>query len=338
MNLVVSNINHYLNVHEAFRPDVLSRWATEYKFQVYLMVNERMKKDELVEYPNITYSPIGDKTGEHLNEFICDLKPDKICNFIEYYFPQHLINYDCELIYFVRSCAAMAYDAVLADSLGFGHGMMKTYVERESVYIRHADKVLVACPNSYNAVKEFYPEIEPAVVLECHDLTKYWDVPIPTTWSQDAYYIGRIHPQKGIHHLQNVDNWTYHFFGETERSYSELFEDLEYVKYGRLTFEEYRDIIADMPIALFPPLWESNGYGVMEALCMGKVPIVQKDSGGNERWIEHGVNGFVVDFATEDWTHFIEGTDLRPMMEAAKDTIPRDLHTRTLENFVKVIS
>lgn len=338
MNLVVSNINHYLMVHEAFRPDVLSEWAVRYNFQIYLMVNERMSEDELIDYPNITYSPVGDVTSEHLNEYIRNLNPQKICNFIEYYFPQHLIDYNCELIYFVRSCAAMAYDAVLSDTLGFGHGMMKTYVEREAKYIRQADKVLVACPNSYNAVKEFYPDLEPEIVLECHDLTKYWDVPISDNPSRDAYYIGRIHPQKGTHNLQNVREWTYHFFGETEHLYSELFEDLEYVKHGRMRFEEYKDLIADMPIALFPPLWESNGYGVMEALCMGKVPIVQRDSGGNERWIEHGVNGFVVDFATEDWTQLVNDRNLRPMMEAAKSTIPRDLHIRTLEKFVEVIS
>lgn len=338
MNLVVSNINHYLMVHEAFRPDMLSEWAVKYNFHVYLMVNERMSEDELIHYPNITYSPVGDKTGTHLNEFIRDLKPKKICNFIEYYFPQHLIDYDCELIYFVRSCAAMAYDAVLSDSLGFGHGMMKTYMEREAKYIRQADKVLVACPNSYNAVKEFYPELEPEIVLECHDLTKYWNVPSPTTYKLNAYYVGRIHPQKGVHNLRNVRGWTYHFFGETERLYDEHLADLKYVKYGRMTFEEYRNIILDIPVALFPPLWESNGYGVMEALCMGKVPIVQKDSGGNERWIEHGINGFIVDFATEDWTRCIEGKDLRPIMEAAKDTIPKDLHIRTLEKFVEVIT
>jgi glycosyltransferase involved in cell wall biosynthesis len=320
MNVIFTNINEYANVHEAFRLQMLNGLASTYGWQVFVNVLDNNKYPD---YSNITYSS-NNTIRQDFKEFCDKYKPKKICNFIDYLTRWDIVEYDCEHIYFVRSC----YAEVLKRT---GQTANNEWLRREQTYINAADKVIVACPESHRAVLEHY-SIDAEIVLEYVNPEKYLKMP-PVSLNKKAYYVGRFDKQKRFDLIHPVDDWTVVGIGKNE------LDDIDYSHiqgYGVMPFEQYAQYISDATFGLYPAVWESNGYGVQECLAMGKIPIIQVGSGGHER-LCNSTNSISIEYTEDKW--YEKAMDLYDpnMHEAAKSTLTQEMYDKSLEKFVNVL-
>lgn len=320
MNVIFTNINEYANVHEAFRLQMVNDLASTYGWQVFVNVLDNNKYPD---YSNITYSN-NNTIRQDFKEFCNKYKPKKICNFIDYLTRWDVVEYDCEHIYFVRSC----YAEVLKRT---GQPANSEWLRREQTYINDADKVIVACPESNRAVLEHY-NIDAEIVLEYVNPKKYLEMQIPP-FNKKAYYVGRFDKQKRFDLVQPNKDWTVIGIGRNE------LDDVNYStikSYGVLPYESYSKYITDATFGLYPAVWESNGYGVQECLAMGKVPIIQVGSGGHER-LCNDTNSIAIEYTEDKW--YEKAMDLYDpsMHEAAKHSLTQEMYDTSLEKFVNVL-
>ena len=320
MNIIFTNVNEYVMVHEAFRLDMLNNWAKEYGWQIFARILDNKKYPE---YSNVTYSD-RQNIKEDFSVFCKKHKPKKICNYIDYLTMWEVVDYDCEHIYFVRSC----YAEVIKRT---NQNVNKWWLYNENRWIRSADKVLVACPESQRAVKEHY-DIDADIVLEYVNPKKYLEVSIPD-FSKSAYYVGRFDKQKRFNLIKQRQDWNIVGIGKHE------LDDTQYSAmktYGVLPFEKYKNYIEKSVFGLYPAIWESNGYGVQECLAMGKIPIIQKGSGGHER-LCNNENSICIDYENDKWYEKALDEYSYNMHEAAKSTLTQEMHQKSLEKFIEIM-
>lgn len=338
MNILFTNANDYLDVHEAFRLDYLDSLAQKYGFIIFANVNRSSTRDYSAMNLKHTYfsskATSTDNLQKELIEVVNKYKPKKIMNNLEYYLPWFIVkDIDVEKIYFVRSCVnklrSVAYKPLYDDQ-----------VDRESQYLAMSDRIVTDSPNSVFAIKEMYPQYadqDISLILEYVNPKKYLDLPIASNISKDVYSIGRADYQKGLYNIKDGVNYSVNHIGDRvvddDISISPSANIL-----GMMGFEEYKSIVQPMNYGLFPSVWESNGYTVQEAFAMGKIPIIQRGSGGNERHANVD-NSLVIDFKTDHWEDAINDNLHRvaEMQEAAKDTITQQMYDNSLEKMVEVL-
>lgn len=321
MNAIFTNINQYANVHEAFRLQLLDYISRHYGLQVFVYV---MDDHDYPEYPNITYSN-EQQLSERFLEFYKKYKPEKICNFIDYLTRWDLLDdVDCQQVYFVRSC----YAEVLIRTQ---QPVNERWLQREQSWIRRADVIVTDCPESNRAIKQHY-NLDSEIVLEYVNPGKYLEVEIPV-FAKKAYYAGRFDKQKRFNLIQTPSDWQITGIGRNEldeRPYSAV------KSIGVKPFEEYINHIRDAAFGLYPAVWESNGYGVQECLAMGKIPVIQQNSGGPERLCNHS-NSIILDYETELWYEQVMDLYTPEMHEAAKQTLTQKMFDDSLDKFAKVM-
>lgn len=320
MNIIFTNVNQYSQVHEAFRLDMLNERAKKYGWQIFARNIDGKKYPY---YSNVTYS---DKVNikNDFKEFCKKWKPKKICNYIDYLTLWDAVEYDCEHIYFVRSC----YAEVLSQSI---QPIKQKWIENERRWIKKADRVIVTCPESQKVVKKHY-NIDSDIVLEYVNPEKFHKVDIPS-FKKKAYYVGRFDIQKRFYLIQPKPNWDIIGIGKNE------LDDDRYLSmetHELMRFEKYIKYINDAIFGLYPAVWESNGFGVQECLSMGKIPIIQKNSGGHERLCNTS-NSITIDWLEDNWNE--KALDLwKPNMHTnAKDTLTTEMYQNSLEKFVEVM-
>lgn len=321
MNVIFTNINRYADVHEAFRLKNVNDLARRFGWQVFVRV---LDNGDYPEYSNVTYST-DDTLKEDFKDFCKKYKPRKICNFIDYLTRWDVVEYECEYIYFVRSC----YAEVLKRT---GQPPMRDWLDREQKRIAEADKVIVACPESHRAVLEHY-NIDAEIVLEYVNPEKYLKMPLPVSLNKKAYYVGRFDKQKRFDLIRPVDDWTVVGIGKNE------LDDTDYSHiqgYGVMPFEQYAQYISDATFGLYPAVWESNGYGVQEGLAMGKIPIIQVGSGGHER-LCNSTNSISIEYTEDKWYEKALDMYNPDMHEAARASLTQEMYDNSLNKFVNVM-
>lgn len=320
MNVLFTNVNQYSQVHEAFRLDMLNERAKKYGWQIFARILDGQKYPE---YSNVTYS---DK--QHIKEdfalFCKKWKPKKICNYIDYLTWWEAVDYECEHIYFVRSCYAEVIERTQQP-------VKEEWLIKETMWIHEADKVIVACPESQRAVKEHY-NIDADIVLEYVNPEKYHKVPV-VPLKQKAYYVGRFDKQKRFDLITPVSDWDIVGIGKHELD-DEKYLNME--TYGTMPFEEYLPHIQDATFGLYPAVWESNGYGVQECLAMGKIPIIQKGSGGHER-LCNPENSIAIEYTEQNWYEEALAQYHPSMHDAARSALTQQMYQDSLEKFVEIM-
>jgi glycosyltransferase involved in cell wall biosynthesis len=233
-------------------------------------------------------------------------------------------NIDCEKIYFVRSC----YAEVLHRTQ---QPINKQWLQREQSWINNADVVLTDCPESNRAIKTHY-NLQSKIALEYVNPRKFLEVTVPV-FSKKAYYVGRFDKQKRFNLIQTPKDWEIIGIGRNEldeRPYSAV------KSIGVKPFEEYIGHMHDATFGLYPAVWESNGYSVQECLAMGKIPIIQKNSGGPERLCNHS-NSIILDYESDLWYEKAMDLYTPQMHEAAKQTLTQKMFDDSLDKFAKVM-
>lgn len=319
MNIIFTNINQYANVHEAFRVRMLSEVAVKYGLQVFMCV---LDDSIYPEYPNITYSK---NIEQDFADFCKKWKPKKICNFIDYLTRWDLVEYECEHIYFVRSCYAQVIGRTPNQKIN------DEWLKREQTWIQQADKVVTDSPASIDAVYEHYG-ITPELMFEYVNPKKYLEMPLPE-FNKKAYYVGRFDKQKRFDLITLSNEWDIIGVGKNEldeTNHSSL------KGYGAMPFEDYSQYITDAAFGLYPAVWESNGYSVQECLAMGKIPIIQKGSGGHER-LCNSSNSIAIDWEDVDWKDAIMDNYIPDMHCAARASLTMDMYTKSLEKFIEIM-
>jgi len=341
--LIFTNYNRYLATHEAFKLDLFEDWHKRFGLDFFIRISEPVDID-YHKYPNFYFTSVAPEKTElkkHIDEALKKFKPQRVINFLEKFFPFNLVETDAEKIYFVRSCAAKLLQRLESfnnESQQFYNCLnrYKELAEREKKLLNLSDRYLTTSITSVNAVKELYG-IECELCLEFINPTKYREVDYGLNKNL-VYNIGRRDFQKGLQFVKSPENTKFISIGKKEVGADECVnKNIECLDV--LDFNEYRSIIQECVYGIYPSIWESNGYAVQECLAMGKIPIVQKNSGGNERHLTKD-NSFVIDFnlGNTSWEQIIEqNLNFRPMQEAAKEAITFTMHNNSLEQFIEKI-
>lgn len=337
-SLLISNHNAYTSTHEAFKLANLAKWADSFGVEVFVRCFDDTPK---LDHPKLHYTDAQDDETiiRDLENVLTRLRPEKIVNLVEGYFPWNMIDSNAELIYFVRSCAAKTLD-VITHTREHTFGWMDAVeaytvrAEREARYLKHSDRVVTDSPNSEIVIRQYYG-IHADVCLEYIDPDLY-RLPRPID-SRHVYNVGRTDYIKGLHWVSASPYHSVTIIGDRELgAYSCIASHMR--PYSWLPREQYVDLIRDCVFGIFPALWESNGYAVQECLAMGKIPVIQEGSGGNQR-LATPSNSVIVDFGYGhgDWWSCLRNLDIERMSECARDTLTHKMYLDSLERFGNVI-
>jgi glycosyltransferase involved in cell wall biosynthesis len=347
-NVLITNAHPYLHVHEAFRLDTIDAWAREFGFDVIA----RVTAGNTFDYSSMGLTNTRFATAVDPNELRLEFRgllqksdPQRVINNLEIFVPWDLVETTAEKMYFFRSCAAKVLHQILLENdsgpqateamLDYIH-----YLDLECQFIEISDTFITDSPNSAAAITEMHPEIELAGIgLEYVNPSKYLAVPVSKERDAAVYTVGRMDYQKGLQNIKASTQYEVIVIGAPEL-HTISTHDSSFNYKGQLPFEKYAPLVADCNFGLFPSIWESNGYTVQECLAMGKIPIVQKGSGGNERLVRHMENGLIIDFKTEhwaDWINDLPDAAVFKMQQAAKDTLTHSMYRNSLEKWANLI-
>lgn len=341
--LFFTNINRYLKTHEAFKLDLLKQWENKFGFKFFVRVLDDVEIN-FEEYPTFYFTsvnPSRDVLKEEIQKSILKFKPKKVVNFLEKFFPFQLVECDAERIYFVRSCAAKLLQAMYHydDGTEFAKRAISHYENlaiHERKLLKTSHKYITTSINSVNSVFETHG-INCELCLEYINPTKYNSLEFGDNLYK-VFNVGRRDFQKG---LQFIKPPTFDFISIGKKEVGQDECVVEGIKLlDVLDFEYYKKIINDCVYGIYPSIWESNGYAVQECLAMGKIPIVQLGSGGNERNLTNE-NSFIVDFdkGKYDWESIIKtNAKYRKMQENARDTITHQMYQKSFDKFLDIIT
>jgi hypothetical protein len=311
--MIFTNVNRYASVHEAFRPEVLGNLYRLYGIPSFAIVLDDGN------YPlidGVKYCHKNDNYQKEFIEYCKHHKVKKVCNFIDYL--THDISHDYNQIYFVRSLYAANKNI---------ETLNEEWLLREIDRINSADVIITDSPNSQKAIHEHY-QLESELCWEYVNPNKYHKIGMDT--NPDNYYIiGRHDKEKRFNLIKDQNNVT--AIGQSELGSKPY---LNIKSHGVMPFEDYIKYIKDATFGLFPALWESNGYSVQECLAMGKIPIVQVNSGGNER-LCNSSNSIIIDYNNDNWKS--NPNNLKQMQNAAKETLTYSMYSKSLEKFVEIM-
>lgn len=322
MILGITNINKFLSTHGAFNLSVLHNVAEKYGMQFYVC---RLDNVDVIESPYLHYSADISADNDTMLKEISKLKPQKVICMLENYFPYEVVKkLDAYKIYFVRSCDAQL--ATVIEPNDILNGLIK--IEKE--YMNMCDAFITDSPESARVVKKLYNK----------DCDVLWEYINPTKYNTligsadidnlTIYNIGRNDRQKKVHLLNSYPH------GVINIGKKEVDPGKKIKSFNFMPFEEYAPIIKKCKAGAFPAIWESNGYGVQECLAMGKVPLVQYNSGGNTR-LTNSNNSILVDFSKKNW-HDAPKLISTSMMQAAADTITYKMYSDSLDKFGEFIN
>lgn len=337
-SLLISNHNAYTNTHEGFKLTNLVKWSELFGVEFFVRCFDNTPK---LEHPRIHYTDAKDDETiiQDLQQVLSLLKPSKVVNLVEGFFPWNMVDTNATKIYFVRSCAAKTLD-VIADTRDNTFGWMDAVhlyterAEREERYVRMSDRVITDSPNSQFTIQQYY-SINADICLEYIDPDLYR---LPTPIDQSLVYnVGRADFIKGLHWVAQSPNHQVINIGSNELgSYSCVADHIQ--SYSWMPREQYLELIANTIFGIFPALWESNGYAVQECLAMGKIPIVQDNSGGNMRLLTPD-NSVTVEFLRGHghWWESVSDLDVNTISQNARDTLTHDMYLASLEKFGDII-
>jgi hypothetical protein len=336
-SLLISNHNHYTSTHEAFKLANLAFWADHFgvHFFVRCLDNTPILRHPSLHYTNATTD---EDIIRDLDFVLRQLNPLKVINLVEGYFPWNMVDTNASKIFFVRSCAAKTLDVIMqtpifSEEKSNAIELYADRAQREEKYVRLSDLVITDSPNSQSVLKEFYG-IDATVCLEYINPLPY-QLPAPDN-NRIVYNVGRTDFIKGLRFVREPDHCMVMSIGQNELGNHHCVAD-HIVQHGWMPLEHYKPLIQNCVYGIFPALWESNGYAVQECFAMGKIPIVQLGSGGNERLCTPE-NSITVDFAygETDWEAYLD-ENYKHMLAAAGDTLTESMYLHSLEKFGNVI-
>lgn len=338
--LLFTNINKFLQTHEGFNLNMLHTICEDNGWYAFVRPTDDVYYDKKL-YPRFYFSTIKpdyDLLRVQIDEVLSLVKPTKVVNLLEKFFPWNLVNTTAEKIYFVRSCARKlsqeikkhADDSIIYDR---ANNLYEELAKREEYFISLSDRIITDSPTSAAAIKEVYGIDNIPIGWEYINPTKYNTMTRPADFVPVVYNIGRTDFQKGLQYVREPKKIWFISIGGAAVGEDNIRGKATEIN-GLFSYEEYAPIIKDCNYGLFPSFWESNGYAVQECLAMGKIPIIQKDSGGNERLCNLD-NSFVIDFPTTDWEEIIfDNMKMQEMSAAARDTLTYDMYKESLDRFI----
>lgn len=326
MILGLTNLNFYLSCHNAFSMQILESVGKKFNMHFYV---RRLDTTPTYMSPYITYSSDVRPSDTNILKDISKLKPKIIINFIENYFPSQVIKQlDAYKVYFVRSC-----DAEL-EGKAYPFTRLPELIASERAHVLLYDEFITDSPTSAEVFAKHYNKT-------CKIM---WEYINPSPYRQlinkadlndkRIYNVGRHDRQKRVYLLKSYTKGIVHI-GKTEVDNKDDLPDISSFSKGCMPWPDYMPLIETIPVGAFPAVWESNGYAVQECFAMGKVPIVQWNSGGNTRLCTSD-NSIITDFQSR-WNTLPSKVN-KTMLEAAAETITLDMYKLSLEKFGNFIN
>ena len=169
-----------------------------------------------------------------------------------------------------------------------------TILSLQDKMVQESDYLLAGSENCKENLLFYYPKANINIVPIFSSKNKHISSINykPKFNSNNVVIIGRTDVQKGFFRLkQKIQKYN---IIQTTSNYN-LFTASDNLKENWNKIKWY-DNVGDSLFALFPAIYETRGLVLQEAMCLGLIPIVEKKSYGYAEQIDHGINGFLVDF------------------------------------------
>jgi len=339
--MLFTTTNHYTETTATFNLNLLNYYAKKYNFIVVSFYSSLPYTANYYEnLSNVILINANNYFEEILDNIVRKYKPKKITNNIDFFYYFQIFKYDVYKQVFIRQCyqkILKVLENIKEESIELTRAIDREKVRatNEQNYITSPNKIFTCSETSKNAIKEYYGK-DAVVIQQFTNIKKFLDVPFPNYNLKKTYNVGRTDYIKNVFSI-NPNNYHFTQIGSSLLTDKESKKTLNNTNHydGFFDFNFYINIIQSIPICLTPCLFETNGFTVQEALCMGKITLVNENSGGNLQFIKNNENGFVIDFKNnyEDFLDNLDIDTLKKVSKNAKETFKPELFYNALEDY-----
>ncbi len=268
---------------------------------------------------------VDDKFVLHLRSIVEPLGCTHVLLYVDYHlwpFIQSALEpLKVEFWYYSRCLLRPIQKILAAESLGFKeyHRRLDIRVAIEQRAIDASSKVFVNAENQKKILSELYGRVAAGVITPGVNLDFWWNDG-PDLFDKRALVVGRLDIEKGIHRVvKGVPDIEVSIVGEpifsksTDYPSSMALGAPSNTRFlGSMNQAQLKERMKLSTFSLVPSIYEPWGNVITESMAVGRVCIAQFDCGGAAEHIDHEVDGFLVDFSTNDWVQLIRDLALAP--------------------------
>jgi glycosyltransferase involved in cell wall biosynthesis len=178
----------------------------------------------------------------------------------------------------------------------------------ERNYLHHAELLIVNSRTSFKDLERHYSGLRAQIALTPPGAEDAFFGLARPDLARTVLYFGRFNHQKGIPSLFHPvpPGWSMTCMG------SGKWDRQDFAPFG-IHCEEWRTqenvtrVLSRHSFCVFPSHYEPWGLSLNEALAAGRICVAQAGAGGHEEQIEHGRNGFLIDFEKRSFWTELEG-------------------------------
>lgn len=356
MNLVIAVVNLFTESSPAYQLSTWNAIAGKHGFHYVALISDNAYKKVIGnKFENVTFiktssfpedlaNIFSDFKGPLQAEFdrLYDIfKPAKITCNMDFMLYKYIENYPCFKQIFVRQFftkmhqVLCSYDVTFKDKNNIDKTLRQSLEETRC--LRHADRVITNNSLTAQNIQDMVgvtamviPQYRNPEFFNSHQHT-------PNFYLKESYNIGRTDSIKNINALR-PNKYKLLLIGNTLLSNESVqLPNTTHIK-EFLPIEKWYPLVQHIPISLNPCLYETNGFAVQEALMMGKITVVNKNSGGNLLHIVDKENGFVIDFENDDYEQLLESlsiNELKRISDNALNTIDKAQYNKSMEMYIE---
>jgi glycosyltransferase involved in cell wall biosynthesis len=361
MNLLLSIVNNYTEASPAYQVRHWNSLAKIYGFQFVAFISNGALQslDPYVnELTNVTFIKMSDYPDDlrdlftentytlqlKINQIVENFKPAKITCNMDFMLFKYIEKYQCKKQIFVRQFfnkihqVMLSHPRLLLNNIELEKSAISSLEELRC--LKQADLIITNNNLSGENIKK-HLNLDSLVIPQYRNPEPFLNRSIssPNFLTKKYYHIGRTDHIKNVAILQ-PNKYSLLLIGNNLIS-NELQSLPNTTHINKFcSVDIWYDLVKDIPISVNPCIYETNGFGVQESLMMGKITLVQRNSGGNLLHIVDGVNGIVVDFENHNYEDILESMsleELKRMSDYARQTIDCSLYQKSLDQYVQQI-
>jgi glycosyltransferase involved in cell wall biosynthesis len=360
MNLLISIVNKFTESSPAYQVRKWNQLAKDNGFHFVTFIGEGAYDSLKPHLPELTsttfihmkdhpndlrdlFLPVTHSLQSEFDKLVDHFKPEKITCNMDFILFKYIEKYPCKKQLFVRQFFTKIHYVMES------HPKLKLNISEiekslvssteEARCLQLADMIITNNSLTATNIKELF-HLDAMVIDQYRDPKPFIEnYSAPNFNDKRCYHVGRTDHIKNVSVLR-PNKYPLLLIGQSLLSseVSQLPNTTHVNEFQK--FEDWYPRVKSIPFSVNPSIYETNGFAVQEALMMGKIVLVQENSGGNCLHIKHGENGFVVDFETTDYESMLDSLSLAELTRIsnnARQTIDTSLYAKSVSEYVEQI-